>query len=131
MGEVGSDGARVLADFLQSQTTSLTFLSLNYNELGDEGVSVLLEPFSASRNSLQELSLNCNDIESDGAASLVRASFPNLVKLSLEENDLPKQHLKQKYAEKVVFDDEDDEDEEMEANEDMDMLIQAMAGAKV
>jgi hypothetical protein len=132
MGEVGVDGARVLADYLHSQATSLTCLSLNYNEMGDEGISILLEPFSASRNALQELSLNCNDIGSDGAAFLVRSSFPNMAKLCLEENDeIPKQHLKKKYGAAVVFDDDDDDDDEMEANEDMDTLIQAMVGAKL
>ena len=83
-GELGSDGARALADFLVSQATSIVSLHLNYCELGDEGVCILLEPFSASKQCLQELSLNCNEIGEEGGRALVRAMLPNLTKLHLE-----------------------------------------------
>ena len=131
MGELGADGARILADFLQTQVTSLSVLHLNYNELGDEGVSILLEPFAAAKNALTELSLTQNDIEQDGADQLVRSNFPNLQRLILEENDdMPKVHLKKKYGDKVVFEEEED-DEEMGNNEDMDALIDLMAASKI
>lgn len=132
MGELGAKGARILADFLQTQVSSLSVLHLNYNELGDEGVSILLEPFAAAKNALTELSLSQNEIEQDGADQLVRSNFPNLQRLILEENDdMPKVHLKKKYGNKVVIDESDEDDEEMENNEDMDALIDSMAASKI
>jgi hypothetical protein len=131
-GELGSDGARVLADYLQTQATSLRVLHLNYNELEDEGVCILLEPFSASRNVLEELSLQQNEIGEKGAEALVRAQLPKLKTLILEDNDeMPKKRIKAKYGTIAFFgEDEDEEDEEIEAN-DMDALISQFSGAKL
>ena len=132
MGALGAEGARILADFLQTQVTSLSVLHLNYNELGDEGVSILLEPFAAAKNALTELSLTQNEIEQDGADQLVRSNFPNLQRLILEENEeMPNSHLKKKYGNKVVCEEEEDDDVEMENNEDMDALIDLMAASKL
>ena len=131
MGALGAEGARILADFLQTQVTSLSVLHLNYNELGDEGVSILLEPFAAAKNALTELSLTQNEIGQDGVDQLVRSNFPNLQRLILEENEeMPKAHLKKKYGNKVVCDKEGD-DVEMQNDEDMDALIDLMAASKL
>lgn len=133
-GELGSDGARALADFLVSQATSIVSLHLNYCELGDEGVSILLEPFSASKQCLQELSLNCNEIGEEGGRALVRAMLPNLTKLHLEENEdeLPKKYLRSIYGDGVIFgeDDEDDE-EEADMSDDMENLIGQFSAARI
>lgn len=77
-GEFGSEGARVLADFLYTQATSIQYLNVESNELGDEGVCILMEPFAASKNCLEELNLNMNEIEAKGAETLVRATLPKL-----------------------------------------------------
>jgi hypothetical protein len=132
MGELGGDGARVLADFLHCQATSLTCLHLNYNELGDEGVSIILEPFSACRNVLEELSLNQNEIEESGAEALVRAKLPKLKLLCLEDNDeIKKRYIKEAYGGVVNFGEDEDDDEEEEADNIMEALVAQMMGAKL
>jgi hypothetical protein len=134
MGELGGDGARILADFLHCQATSLTCLHLNYNELGDLGVSIILEPFSACRNVLEELSLNQNEIEESGAEALVRAKLPMLKLLCLEDNDeIKKRYIKETYGGVANFgeDEDDNEEEEEEADDMMDALVTQMTAAKL
>lgn len=131
MGELGSEGAQILSDFFKKQATNLSVLHLNYNELGDEGVTILLEPFGAVKNCLTELSLTQNEIEENGATALVCTSFPMLQRLILEENDdMPKTHLKKKYGDKVVLDDDED-DEDIELSADIDILIDQLNAASL
>jgi hypothetical protein len=132
-GEFGSEGATILADFLYTQATSIQYLNVEANELGDEGVCILIAPFAAAtaRNCLEELNLSLNDIEAKGAETLVRATFPKLKFLRLEENDkMPKEYLRAKYADIVKLG-EDDEDDEEEADDDMDALISQLELARV
>ena len=125
-GELGEEGAQVVANFLEPMVNNLRFLKCSFNELGDDGTAALLEPFCASRNVLEELHLECNELEERGAEALVRAQFPKLKILNLGDNmDLPKAHLKEKYGEIVSFggDDDADDDEEMGNADLMDALI--------
>ena len=120
-----------MSDFFKKQATNLSVLHLNYNELGDEGVAILLEPFGAVKNCLTELSLTQNEIEENGATALVCTSFPMLQRLILEENDdMPKTHLKKKYGDKVVLDDDED-DEDIELSADIDILIDQLNAASL
>lgn len=131
-GEYQSEGAEVLAEFLQETASSLTYLNLDFNELGDDGVAVLVEAFSASRNALEVLSLNGNEIESSGAKALVRTDFPKLKLLSLDDNmEVVKDHLKSKYGSVVFFGEDDDEGEAAEPDNDMETLLQQFAAAKL
>ena len=100
--------------------------------MGDGGVAVLVEVFSASRNVLEVLSLNGNEIGSVGAKALVRTDFPNLKRLSLDDNmDIAKDHLKSKYGLVAVFGEIDDEEGEAEPDCDMDTLLLQFAAAKL
>jgi hypothetical protein len=132
-GEFGSEGARILADFLYTQATSIQYLNVESNELGDEGVCILMESFAASKNCLEELNLNMNEIEAKGAEALVRATLPKLKVLRLEENDeMPKKYLRAKYGDIVKLgEDDDDDDDEEEADDGMDSLLFQLASAKV
>ncbi|CAJ1930201.1 unnamed protein product [Cylindrotheca closterium] len=131
-GEYQAEGAAVLAEYLHDLSSSLIHLNLDFNELGDDGVAVLVEAFAASRNVLEVLSLNGNEIESVGAKALVRTDFPNLKRLSLDDNmDIAKDHLKSKYGPIAVFGDNDDEESEAEPDSDMDTLLLQFAAAKL
>jgi hypothetical protein len=130
-GEFGSEGASILANFLYTQATSIQYLNVEANELGDEGVCILIAPFAAARNCLEELNMNLNEIEAKGAETLVRATFPKLKCLRLEENDeMPKKYLRAKYGDIVKLG-EDDEDDEEEADDGMDALISQLELARV
>lgn len=133
MGALEAEGAQILADFLQSQATSVVCLTLDCNELGDEGVSILMEPFSACRNSLELLSLNTNEIEDGGAAALVHTSFPNLKHLSLDDNmDVPKAPLRSRFGTAVYFgEDDDEEDQDAEVDDGMKFLIERVNAASL
>lgn len=131
-GEYQAEGAAVLTEYLHDVSSSLTYLNLDFNELGDDGVVVLVEAFSAARNVLEVLSLNGNEIESVGAKALVRTDFPNLKRLSLDDNmDIAKSHLKSKYGSIAVFGDDDNEEDEAEPDGDMDALLLQLAAAKL
>lgn len=105
-GELGSDGAQILVQLLETQTSSIRFLNMESNELGDEGVCILLQPFAAAHNSLEELNLNTNDIGNEGAEYLLQANLPELAVLSLENNgrmdEQFKRKLKDEYGDQVV-----------------------------
>jgi len=130
-GQLESDGARILSNFLHGQVISLLSLHMDWNDLGDEGVSILLEPFSASRNVLQTLSLNGNLIEQQGAKAIVRALLPELKLLSLTDNDdIHQNHIRKKYGDVAKLDDIDDDDGHDENNDSlMDALVQQMENA--
>lgn len=131
-GEFGTEGARVLADFLYTQATSIQYLNVESNELGDEGVCILMEPFGAARNCLEELNLNMNEIEAKGAETLVRATLPKLKVLRLEENDdMPKKYLRAKYGDIVKLGEDEEDDDEEEADDGMESLIFQLASARV
>ena len=120
------EGAQVIANFLEPLVNNLRLFKCSCNELGDDGTAVLLEPFCAPRNVLEELHLETNDLTEQGVEALVRAQFPKLKVLNLDDNfELPKAHLKQKYGAVVSFggDDDTDDDEEMENADLMDDLI--------
>jgi Ran GTPase-activating protein (RanGAP) involved in mRNA processing and transport len=111
----------------------LVCLHAGINEFGDEGIPILLEPFSACRNVLEDLKLDQNEIEGEGTKALISASFPKLKSLNLEENDdMVKKQVIAKYGDIVNFGDEDEGDMDAEeADEDIDTLIQQMAGASL
>jgi hypothetical protein len=133
-GELIGEGAEQLARLFEANVTSLRRLNIESCELADEGVCTALSPFQSPRNVLEELNLVQNEIEAAGANFLVRLPLYKLKKLSLEDNmDIPKKHLKQRYGDKVTFD-EDDDDEDEEASDDdcgMDDLVQQMSNARV
>ena len=131
---MATEGAQILANLLQKQSTSLCCLNVDFNELGDDGVCIILEPFAAARNCLEELSLNGNEVEKRGAEALVRATLPKLKRLSLDDNmGIPKKYLRAKYGDKVFFGDDDDDDDadEDEGDKDMNDLISHLAAVKV
>jgi hypothetical protein len=131
-GEFGSEGARILTDFLYTQATSIQYLNVESNELGDEGVCILMEAFTAARNCLEELNLNMNEIEVKGAETLVRAILPKLKILRLEENEeMPKKYLRAKYGDIVKLGEDEDDDDEEEADDDMESLIFQFTSARV
>lgn len=98
----------------------------------DDGVVVLVEAFSAARNVLEVLSLNGNGIEIVGAKALVRTDFPNLKRLSLDDNmDIARGHLKSKYGSIAIFGDDDEEEDEAKSDGDVDTLLLQLAAAKL
>jgi hypothetical protein len=126
-GELGAKGARVLADFLQTQTECLVLLHAATNEFGDEGIPILLEPFSACRNVLEELSLEMNEIEEEGTKALISAFFPKLRVLNLRDNDdMNQKHIRAKYGDRVSFG-EDAIDEDEDGGDDDDELNDLVA----
>lgn len=129
-GELGDEGAEILAKFLQSQATTLTYFKCSFNELGDSGVPILLEPFSATKCALRELHLECNEMEAESAKALVRTNFPSLEKLNVADNmDLPKRYIKEKYGKVAFFGEDEDEDDEGEDDENMDELVNLLKHA--
>lgn len=133
-GEWGSEGARILADYLQSRGTTIKCLHVNFNEIGDEGVAILLEPFCAIKNVLEELSLVQNEIEGVGSDALVSANLPKLRVLNLEDNDdVMKGAIKARFGAKVLFGQDDDDDEELDdaVDDDMDEIIKALSAAAI
>ena len=121
---MGPEGAKLLADFLSTQTSSLRCLNMDSNELSDEGVCTLIAPLAASRNCIETLSLNQNEIEKQGTEALVRAHLPKLKILSLDDNfDMPKNYLRAKYGKLVYFGEDEDDEEEEEKDDDMENLI--------
>lgn len=126
-GELGDEGADILARFLTSQATTLAYFKCSFNELGDSGVPILLEPFSATKCALKELHLECNEIEAESAKALVRTNFPCLEKLNVADNmDLPKRYLKEKYGKVAFFGEDEDDDDEGEDDENMDELVKLL-----
>jgi hypothetical protein len=120
-GELGSEGAEILAKFLDTQTTTLEVFKCGTNELGDSGLPTLLEPFGATKCSLKELHVEGNDLEEESAKALVSYAFPCLEKLNLADNmDIPKRYLRLKYQNVVIFDEEDGEED---GEEDQDALM--------
>lgn len=133
-GEFGEEGAKILAKFLETQATTLTCLKCSFNELGDSAVPILLEPFGALRCPLVELHLECNELEKESLNALVRANLPCLKKLNVVDNDeLPKRHLRKKYGDVLVVGDDDDEEEDEEEgdNTDIDELILGFKNTKL
>jgi hypothetical protein len=93
--EFGEDGAKTLSEWLGSQNDTLQHLHLNLNELGDDGVCAILAALGTSQ--IEDLALEQNEIGEEGASALVNASFPNLMKLRLADNeDMPKDDLKKR-----------------------------------
>ncbi len=124
-GELGGEGAEILAKFLDSHSTTLEVFKCGTNELGDSGLPILLEPFGATKCSLKELHVEGNELEEESAKALVRYAFPCLEKLNLADNmDIPKRYLRLKYQDIVIFDEEDDEEDGEEDQDDlMDDLV--------
>mmetsp|Transcript_22802 Transcript_22802/g.42384 ORF Transcript_22802/g.42384 Transcript_22802/m.42384 type:complete len:418 (+) Transcript_22802:41-1294(+) len=112
-GEIGSEGAEMLGEWLISQVTLLRRLHLSLNELGDDGVAAILVPFAASRNELVDLALEQNEIENEGVQALLKARLPALRELNLSDNDEidedKREQLKTKFGRecRVRFDEDD------------------------
>ena len=132
-GELGTEGAEILASFLDAQATTLEVFKCGTNELGDSALPILLEPFGATKCFLKELHLECNELGEESAKALVRYSFPRLQRLNLADNmDIPKKYLKMKYDSIVVFDEEEDEEDEEEEQDDlMDDLVAQFRTSKI
>jgi len=132
-GEFGTEGAEILAKFLDTQSTTLEVFKCGSNELGDDALPILLEPFGATKCALKELYLECNELENESAVALVRCPFRQLQKLNLTDNmDIPKKYLKIKYNTVVIFDEDDDEDDEDDGQDDeMDELVNQFQVASI
>lgn len=104
--------------------------------MGDEGVCAILATLgSASNSKLEELALEQNEIGEEGATALVNANLPNLVMLRLAENeDMPKDDLKNRFGKVVDFgDDDDDSNDDDQVNgeddEQVDDLVATLAAS--
>jgi hypothetical protein len=133
--EFGEDGAKTLSQWLGSQNDTLQHLHLNLNEMGDDGVGAIIATIGTATDSkIEELALEQNEIGEEGANSLVNASFPNLMKLRVADNeDLPKHQLKKRYGKVVDFgdDDDDNDDNDDEDNEEIDELACAFSASQI
>lgn len=89
---LGLDGANGLAELLASGSLQrLELLTLSFSALGDAGTVALADAMTAHAP-LQQLDLSGNSIQSAGtdalARALVRGAMPQLIKISLKNNDL-------------------------------------------
>lgn len=114
---------------------------MNLNEMGDAGVCAILRPLGISSEcKIEDLSLEQNEIGDEGASALVGANLPNLLKLRLADNeDMPKDELKEKYGKVVDFGGDDDnvdddgaegkEVDDEQCEEDVDDLVASLAAS--
>lgn len=132
-GELGNEGAQILARYLDNIATTLKSFKCSNNELGDEGLPILLEPFGATKCSLEEIHLECNELGVESAKALVGATLPSCLKINVADNDdLPKKILRKKYGDVIIFG-EGDEEEEDEDDDDGDLneLVQQFRSTNI
>ena len=82
---IGDDGAKALAQALQTNTT-LQELEHGNNQVGDDGAKALAQVLQTNKT-LQRLSLSSNQISDDGARALAQALQTNTTLQLLDLND--------------------------------------------
>jgi Ran GTPase-activating protein (RanGAP) involved in mRNA processing and transport len=142
IGELGTDGGRLIRDFLLSNgpaSASIQELYLDTNELGDDGAAEIVTGIAVSCRSLSLLDLSQNELVN--IVPLLRHNhIPSLCTLKLEDNpDLETgkelQELRGLYREVLVDEDlenNDNDDDDIDngddgIDDDLDTSVNALA----